>query len=238
MGKTVAVMQPYIFPYIGYFQLIEAVDTFVFYDDVNFIKQGWINRNKVLGTNGPITFTIPLKAISSFKSIKDTEINESLYLKWRKKFLKTLEQSYSKAPYYKPTFELINDVLNINANNISELSIISIKKISDHLELDTEFILSSNEFNDSISLNRTERLLHICNSLKAERYINSMGGKELYTKEEFKKHQITLKFLLPEVQLYQQFDKTKFIPSLSIIDVLMFNSVQESRDLLKFYNLT
>jgi len=236
MGKTVAVMQPYIFPYIGYFQLIDAADTFVFYDDVNFIKQGWINRNKVLGTNTPITFTIPLKSISSFKLIKDTEINTSLYLKWLKKFLKTLEQTYKKAPYYRSTFELISDILKEDTNNISELSIKRIQVISDYLELGTEFILSSEEFNNSVSLERTERLFHICNDLKAESYINSIGGKALYRKEEFAACNLELKFLKPNLKPYSQFSNTCIL-GLSIIDVLMFNTKEEVLDLIKGYQL-
>jgi len=93
-------MQPYVFPYIGYFQLIELADVFVFYDDVNFIKQGWINRNNVLANNKSLLFTIPLNKISSFVKINEVIINENFFNKWQNKFLRTIEQSYKKAPFF------------------------------------------------------------------------------------------------------------------------------------------
>lgn len=87
----IAIMQPYIFPYIGYFQLINAVDKFIIYDDVNYIKQGWINRNKILLNNEDYLFTFPLKNASSYKKINEIELSENLYSKWKIKFFKTLE---------------------------------------------------------------------------------------------------------------------------------------------------
>lgn len=235
--KSVAVMQPYIFPYIGYFQLIYAVDEFVFYDDVNFVKQGWINRNQILDTNGTNMFTIPLKKISSFKLINEVEINTALYNKWFKKFTKSIEQIYLKAPYYKDVFPVIfNTLSNRKTDLISDLAIDSIKNIADYLDLDVNFHTSSDTFSETQNSDRTVRLIKICQILNANRYINAQGGKELYEQNDFKKQNIDLLFLNAQTKSYQQFVE-KFESNLSIIDVLMFNSKEDTLKLLNNYKL-
>ncbi len=235
--KAVAVMQPYIFPYIGYFQLINAVDVFVFYDDVNFIKQGWINRNKILSNNEAQLFTVPLKKISSFKQINEVEVNASLYLKWKKKFLKSLEQNYTKAPYFKSTYELIKKSLDGGENKtISELASLSIENVAHHLGIKTKFNVSSVKYANSKESDRTDRLLHISKELGATKYINALGGQELYNKNDFLKHRIDLKFLKPELKPYSQFSND-FVAGLSIIDILMFNSKEEAKVLIEDYVL-
>lgn len=226
-----AVMQPYIFPYIGYFQLIKAVDTFVFYDDVNFIKQGWINRNQTLVNNQPNLFTIPLKKVSSFKLIKETEINDKLYPKWKKKFLKKIQQNYSKAPFFQEVYSVIEKVFSTPVDTISDLAILSVKETSHYLDLDTIFKISSEEFSDFQDLERTKRLLEINKKLNTSTYINPIGGQELYCKEEFKSNNIDLLFLQPSLKPYSQFNQN-FISGLSIIDVMMFNSKNEISELI------
>lgn len=230
------IMQPYFFPYIGYFQLINAVDTFVFYDDVNYIKQGWVNRNRIIGTNGPIMFTIPLSKVSSFKHINKTEINVHLFHMWKKKFLKTLDQTYSKAPYFDKVFDLVNKTLQSENKLVSNLAISSIENISEYLDMKVDYKLSSKEYGSLAELDRTERLVTICQANGATQYINSIGGKELYYKKEFAKKGIELSFLKEQIIPYKQFDK-EFIPGLSIIDVLMFNSKADIQDMLKNYKL-
>lgn len=235
--KAVAVMQPYFFPYIGYFQLIKSVDDFVFYDDVNFIKQGWINRNKILNNNESQLFTVPLKKLSSYKQINEVEVNTSLYLKWKKKFLKSLEQNYSKAPYFKSTFELIISVLDGGEGiTISELAILSIVNVIHHLDIKVKFNISSIKFASSKKSDRSDRLINICRNLDASRYVNALGGMELYEKSEFSKYGIDLKFLKPILKPYPQFEN-EFISGLSIIDVLMFNSKDEIQIMLNDYEL-
>jgi hypothetical protein len=236
-GKSIAVMQPYIFPYLGYFQLINAVDEFVFYDDVNFIKQGWINRNQILNNNKALSFSIPLEKVSSFKSIQDTNINFNSYAKWKKKFLKTLEQNYSKAPYFESIYNLVHEIIeDPKSESISELAIRSNKYVSDYLGLKAKFKKSSEYFYDSKKLERTERLLNIGNKLRAKAYINALGGQELYDKSDFKACDIDLYFLNPNLKPYKQFSE-EFVPGLSIIDILMFNSKEECIELLNDYKL-
>jgi hypothetical protein len=236
-GRSIAVMQPYIFPYLGYFQLINAVDEFVFYDDVNFIKQGWINRNQILNNDKALSFSIPLEKVSSFETIQGTKINFNLYAKWKKKFLKTLEQNYYKATYFESIYDLVHEIIEEpKSESISELAIRSNVYISNYLGLKTKFKKSSEHFYDSKNLERTERLLNIGNKLKAKAYINALGGQELYDKSDFKASDIDLYFHKPNLKSYKQFSE-EFVSGLSIIDVLMFNNKKECMELLNDYKL-
>lgn len=220
----IAIMQPYFFPYIGYFQLINCVDTFVFYDDVNYIKNGWIDRNKILVNQKEFLFKIPLSHSSSFKKINETLINSDLYESWVDRFLVTLEQSYKKAPFFYDIYPLILGVLKSDNRNLSELAKLSIVKIANYLEIPTKFVSSSSIYANS-SLERTERLLDICKIEGASNYYNSIGGVDLYNPDDFEKQNISLKFLSPYIFEYKQF-KPVFTPYLSIIDVLMFNDIE------------
>lgn len=232
----IAVMQPYFFPYIGYFQLINAVDKFVFYDDVNFIKQGWINRNKILVGGKDLLFTIPIQNISPNRKINETEISLRQFDKWYKKFLKTLNSSYAKAPYYDEVISLIKSVFNQEQSNMSSLAINSILKVCEYLDIRTKFELSSEKYSDSQGMEKADRLIDICKKNKSMEYINPIGGKEIYTKEEFAEKGIDLKFLSTNKIEYQQFGN-EFIPNLSIIDVMMFNSPEQIKDMLTQYKL-
>lgn len=214
-------MQPYLFPYIGYFQLINAVDRFVFYDDVNFIKNGWINRNRVLVNGKAVYITVPLNNISSFTQINQTEIKGT-----HKKVLKTIELSYKKAPYFKDVWPIVDYCFSFDEKYISNLAIKSVKSVCDYLNIKVLFEISSNQYSSSQGLQRTERLIKISEIAGASTYINMEGGSALYKKEDFMLNNIQLMFLTPEKVKYQQFSN-EFIPNLSILDVLMFNSIDD-----------
>lgn len=228
-------MQPYFFPYIGYFQLINAVDVFVFYDDVNFIKKGYINRNKILVNGTEFLFSIPLTKISQNRLIIDSTINSEEYRVWKDKFIQTIEFNYKKAPFFDSIFELICDVIKINDCSISSIAIRSVEKVADYLDLKTTFCLSSN-IDKNVNLEREEKLIEICKKMGAKHYINTIGGAELYSKQNFSQHGIYLNFIKSNSIKYSQFNDN-FIPNLSIIDVLMFNSKEEIFLLLKNYEL-
>ena len=231
----IAVMQPYLFPYIGYFQMIKAVDAFVFYDDVNFIKQGWINRNRILVNGNPFMFTVPLEKANSFCLIKDTLINKKFFDSWKSKFQMTLIQNYKKAPHFSEVSMLINSVFESNQSSISNFAIESVIAFSKFLELKTKFFISSTRY-ENIDLERESRLLDICKKENATHYINALGGQELYIKDNFKEKGIELSFVKSNPIAYKQFDND-FVPWLSIIDVLMFNSVDEVNLMLNNYEL-
>lgn len=229
-------MQPYLFPYIGYFQLVKLVDLFVLYDDVNFIKQGWINRNKILVSGKDYVFTMPLKEASSFKSIRDTQINSTLFIKWRGKFLRTIEQTYKKAPFFEAVYPLVETILNKDFTSISDYASESIIMISSYIELKTKFMSSYLYYSDTKSFDREDRLIEIIRRNGSDIYINPIGGIELYTKDSFAQKGIQLKFIKSLPIEYKQFDN-EFMPWLSIIDVLMFNSVDEVNKMLDQFEL-
>lgn len=221
------IMQPYFFPYIGYWQLLNAVDKYVIYDDVNFIKNGWINRNRILIAGAAQWFTLPLWQASPFKRINEIEITPELKLKT--KLLKTLDMAYHKAPFFKPVFELFEQTL-AQGSNLSECLSFSIRQIAQYLDIQTEIILSSSLEKDN-TLKGKDKVLHICNKLGATEYLNAVGGQELYDKAEFAAHGIKLYFLQTNAITYKQF-KGEFVPNLSILDVMMFNPPQQIKNFL------
>ncbi len=230
-----AIMQPYFFPYIGYFQLINAVDKFIFFDDVNFIVRGWINRNRILTNNNSNLFSVPLEKISREKKINEIKISEEHFNKWKNKFYKTIERIYKKAPCYNDVFSLIEKVLDEDYTSIAKLAETSVKVISNYLNLETYFENSSGKYS-GIKLKGSERIIEICKKEKCSEYINAIGGKKLYQKKDFEQEGIQLSFIKTNEYIYKQLDNN-FIPDLSIIDVLMFNTKKETKKLLENYSL-
>ncbi|MBD8082328.1 WbqC family protein [Chryseobacterium caseinilyticum] len=229
-----AVMQPYIFPYLGYFQMINASDTFVFYDDVQFIKGGWINRNRIIVGNQVKYFTIPLLKATPNKLINEIYIDT--HSKDFKNILKTINQSYKKSPYFTDVFPLLEDTFAGTENRIGEMAINSIKNVSEYLGISTLFLKSSVEFKDITGLERTARLIEICNSTNADYYINAPGGRELYSKVDFLDKGISLQFIESQLSQYKQ-GTDEFFAGLSIVDVLMHNSREEVLGMLNLYSL-
>ena len=226
-------MQPYFMPYIGYFQLLAAVDKFVLYDDVNFINRGWVNRNNILVGGKAHLFTIPLENASQNRLIH--EVGVASDLAWRKKLLKTLTQSYQKAPFFGDVFPLIEKVIMSEAHSIAELCYTGISTVAEYLEIKTTLVKTSRIY-DNQDLKGAGRILSICQIEGADRYINPIGGMELYDKENFRAVGITLNFIKSKPHTYAQY-KNAFVPWLSIIDVLMFNSVEHTQKLLKDFEL-
>jgi len=231
----VAIMQPYVFPYIGYYQLIYAVDKLIIYDDVTYIKQGWINRNNILINKQPYLFTIPLINPSSSKLIYDTEINLSLYKSWRKKFLKSLEQNYKHAPFFEIIYPKMLDTFNYDFKYIKELAEHSLILVMNYLNLEVNWTIASSSYNNKF-LRGKDRVIDICKQENATIYINPIGGIELYDKKDFNKEGINLQFLKSKRIEYDQENKN-FVPNLSIIDILMFNSPKTIHSFLKEYIL-
>ena len=229
----IGIMQPYIFPYIGYFQLINAVDKFVIYDDVNFINKGWINRNRILNNGKDSLFSIPLKEASQNKLISEIEVNWDN--NWKFKFLKTLEQCYKKAPFYPEALLIIEETLKVEKGTISGVSEHNLRLICSYLGIKTE-IISSSVIYQNTHLKAQDRILDICLQEKATQYINPIGGLELYDKDIFTDKDIKMNFIKSHPIEYPQF-KNEFVPWLSMIDVLMFNSKEKIKEFLDNYEL-
>jgi len=223
-----AIMQPYFLPYIGYFQLIRAVDKFVLYDDVNFINRGWINRNNLLVNGKANMFTIPLADASQNKLI--FEIQVLAEDGWRTRLLKTIQQSYSKAPMFGTVWPLISDIICYKPAHISDYCYYSLKQICSYLHIPTTLSPTSTGYQNT-RLKSQDRILDICRQEEAEVYINPSGGAALYDKDVFASQGLSLYFLRSGLIPYPQF-RNEFVPGLSIADVLMFNDIPSIHQLL------
>lgn len=235
-SKSVSIMQPYFFPYIGYFQLIAAADEFIFRDDVQFIERGWIHRNRLLVEGKAKYLTIPKRSGSKYLKINEVEHVMDRTQKLSREYLLNLVSSYyNKAPFFEEVYPLIENVLTLNSQKIADLAIASVKETCRYIGLfSPEKRASGISYDRNLGL--TESLIDICKTENADIYINAPGGKKLYSKEEFHQHNVTLKFVEPGEITYQQFENS-FIPWLSIIDVMMFNSREQIWKLLQNYRL-
>jgi hypothetical protein len=228
-----AIMQPYFFPYIGYFQLVNAVDKFIFYDDVNYIKGGWINRNRIL-LNGEVKyFTLVLSGASPFKRINEIEVDQSPV--WKRKLLTSIELSYKKAPYFNTVFPLIKKVIDLPSNMLVDYARASVLSVVSYLETKTEMELNSSRY-ASTGLKSQERIIYMCKKEGTGHYINPIGGMEMYSKEIFLKEGIKIEFIKTGDVKYNQQNK-EFVPNLSIVDVLMYNSTAVIKEFLNQYTL-
>ena len=227
-------MQPYFFPYIGYFQLINSVDEFVIYDNIQYTKKGWINRNRILLNGKDTLFTVPLKKDSDFLDVVNREISKD-WIKNRVKVLNQIKSSYKKAPFFNDVFPLVEKCIINEESNLFKFIYDSLSYINDFLGIKTKIIISSS-IDMNHELKSKDKVIEICKKLNSDNYINSIGGMELYDKEEFKKSGIELKFIKSNQIVYEQFSDN-FIPWLSIIDVMMFNSKDKLNEYLKNYTL-
>jgi len=226
------IMQPYFLPYIGYFQLLNAVDKYVIYDNIEYSKKGWINRNRILMNGQDFLFTLPLKKDSDYKWVCEREISPSYQ---PKKILEQIKSSYLKAPYFKEIDPLLASIFYHKETNLFAYIYNSVKTINHYLGINTEIIISSTLDIDH-QLKSEDKLLAICKLMGARSYYNPIGGKEMYSKERFQSHGFELKFLASDLVPYQQYHHD-FVPWLSIIDVLMFNAKEEVSNMLKKYTL-
>lgn len=230
-----AIMQPYFFPYIGYFQLISAVQKFVIYDDVNFIKGGWINRNRILENGKPGYINIEMQQPSPNKKIN--EVGISIETHWKKKLLKKIEFNYRRRPFFNESYFIIEEVLTCDSNNLSQFITNSIIKISQFLDIKTEIVKTSQVYNNQ-HLSGEARVLDICVKEGAGVYINPIGGLELYKKSSFRDRGVDIFFLKSHIIEYDQFGRDSlFYPHLSIIDVLMCCGKNRTKEFLSRFEL-
>lgn len=212
-----AIMQPYFFPYIGYWQLLNAADKFVIYDDVNFIKQGWINRNRILINGAPRYITVPLDGASPNKRICDIAVQGAQ--RWRSKIIKSIECAYSKSAFYSAVFPEIERQIRHESVNLAEFLAAHLTSMAEFLGIETEIIPSSHVYSNS-DLSSQERIIDICRREGASAYINLPGGRELYDAESFGAANVNLEFLSSRISPYRQ-RTANFVPNLSVIDALM-----------------
>ena len=215
-----AIMQPYFLPYVGYYQLIAAADVFVVYDNIKYTKKGWINRNRMLLNGTSAIFTLPLKKGSDSLNVVERELAAEFD---RSKLLNQLRSGYSRAPQFELTYPIIEQIVLNGESNLFRYIHQSIMRLCDHLSINTKVMISS-EITIDHQLKGQDKVLALCQAVGADTYINTIGGVELYSKDAFLKNGIDLRFIKTQLFEYSQFT-AKFVPSLSILDVLMFNPV-------------
>ncbi len=227
-------MQPYLFPYLGYFQLMNYADKFFLLDNVNYMKRGWINRNNILLNQKPYRFTLPLHEVSQHKKIN--EINIAADQKWKRNFMETLRVGYHNAPYFKDAETLIRDVIYYDGDLLSGFIQSSLETIAKHIGIKAEIIPVSLA-EEKEGMKGQDRIVNICVREEATEYINMPGGKSLYDAEIFLKHNIKLSFIDPHLTPYPQQQKGEFLAGLSIIDVLMNNSVETIQKMVRDFDV-
>lgn len=226
-------MQPYFLPYIGYWQLIGAVDAFVVYDNIKYTKKGWINRNRFLLNGKEALFSLPLRKDSDFLDVNQRYLAESFN---REDLINRFREAYRKAPEYSAFMPVLEDIIRCPSSNLFDYIRCSIEKVCAYLELKTPVIVSSSIDCDH-SLKSAERVQAICRALNADIYVNPIGGTALYSKEDFERRGVTLQFLQPHLTEYPQLGQG-FVPWLSLIDVAMNNPAQVvRREVLSGYSL-
>lgn len=226
-------MQPYVFPYIGYFAYINATDRFVLYDDVQFIMRGWINRNRIMLNGREHMITVPLVKASPNRKINETPI---LSDSWASKLLATIRQAYARAPQFETAFPLIEGVFTADDLTIDRLAARSIRAICDHLGVKTQLVTSSSGYGNA-HLDRVHRLVDICRQERATTLIVPEGGRGLYERTIFAEAGINLRYLRPIETQYPHGPKDPWIPWLSVIDVIMYLPPSDTRALLDHIHL-
>ncbi|MGL4852432.1 MAG: WbqC family protein [Phocaeicola sp.] len=250
-----AIMQPYFFPYIGYFQAISAVDKYILYDNLPYRINSWMNKNRIAVINGgDFNIIVPISHKSPFKPISEIRINNSGSTDWRKRVLKTIYYNYKKSDYFYEIYPLLEKLLATPCNYLHQFNSNTIVEISKYLEISTEIVWDNthylemeqalhetyshlNELPTNALKKRMERIVRICKSEGATQFINAIGGQALYNKEELRPYGIDLKFVKSDLDIRYNYFSKEFIPNLSIIDVLMHNGREETKKLLKRYTL-
>lgn len=240
-------MQAYFFPYIGYFNLISSVDTFVIYDNVTFRKKSWITRNRILdkGNAEPIYINLPVIGKSSVKLIKELSIDENV--KWKYQFLKLIYFNYKKAPYFSDIYPVLERIISIKENNLHTFNALIIIELCDLLDIKTN-IVYQNDMHDKVELElkneglynnsntKHHRIVKLCKKYHYDTYVNPIGGVDLYDKKLFKANDLNLLFVKTKPYTYKQFGET-FTPHLSIIDMLMHTGLEATKKNVLEYEL-
>jgi len=223
-----AIMQPYAFPYLGYFQLLQAADRFVLLDDVTFIKQGWINRNRILGPHGPLRFTLPVEGAGSHRRLCDLHLTATT--RWRDKLLRTIEQTYRRAPGFERAWPVVEASLRHPERRLTGWLRHSLEQVCGALGVTTPMI-SAAAVHPAGGDRGLDRVLEICRREGASEYLNAEGGRALYPARAFAARGLRLRFVEHHPRPYAQ-GGGPFVERLSIIDALMFNSPAELARLL------
>ena len=235
-NKILGIMQPYFFPYLGYFMLMRSVDKYIFFDTTQYVKGSWFNRNRIINIKDGSTFiNVPVT-----KQPLDTPTNKTLInynIAWQQQIIAQLEVYKKRASYYKETIALVRDIIEQKYESIAALNINSNLKVLQYLDINLNFDIHSDMgIEIQTELKADEDALYLSKQLGYSKYINAIGGKEFYDVEKYSENGVDIKFLKPQLSVYDQ-KIGRFESGLSIIDVLMFNSKEEVVTMLDSYEL-
>ena len=231
------IMQPYFFPYIGYFSLIKHTDEFILLDTVQFIRHGWIERNRILKpSDGWQYIMVPLKKHSRETLIKNIEINNEQ--QWKEKILAQLQHYKKQAPYFSNVIDILNEIFSKEYATIVDLNLASLKTVCYYLGINTSFQVFYLMNIDIEPANAPDEwALNICKALgNIDEYWNLSGGQSFFDRKKYENAGINLKFHSAILTDYDQ-KRNVFEPGLSILDVMMFNSIEEINKMLDNYEL-
>ena len=232
-----AIMQPYFLPYLGYFSLIKHTDEFILLDTVQFIRHGWIERNRILKpSDGWQYIMVPLKKHSRETLIKDIEINNDQ--QWKEKILAQLQHYKKQAPYFSNVIDILNEIFSKEYATIVDLNLASLKTVCNYLGINTPIQVFSLMNIDIEPANAPDEwALNICKALgNVDEYWNPPGGQSFFDRKKYENAGINLKFHSAILTDYDQ-KRNVFEPGLSILDVMMFNSIEEINKMLDNYEL-
>lgn len=234
-ARHIGIMQPYFFPYIGYWQLLAMSDVFVVYDDGLYRKNGWIHRNRILGFGEPLTIATEIHSKSCSRRINETQRMATPFRV--EKLIRSITMRYAKAPHFRPTMDVIEPLLRSPEPDLVTYLVASLRGVMAYIGIDTPLMMSSAVPKDGLEgvVDKVER---ICKTVGILNYVNPPNGEALYDRQDFAARGLKLQFLHRNADIaYPQFGG-EFVPDLSIIDVMMFNSPEEIRALLTRYTLT
>lgn len=230
--KKIVIMQPYLLPYIGYWQMLAEADEFVIYDTIQYTKKGWINRNRFLQNGKDVIFSLPLKKDSDYLEVKDRYLADAFD---RQKLIRQFEGAYKKAPYFEENFSFIQEIIECDENNLFDYILNSVAKICAFLDIQTPIIKSSDIHSGHDNEKGQDKVINICKALNATHYINPIGGLDMYDKALFDMVNIDLKFMKAHALEYDCYGQPS-IPHMSILDVMMFNSCKNTQQFLKNFD--
>jgi len=233
--KTICIMQPYVFPYVPYFQLAAAVDEFWVFDDVQYIRRGWMNRNYILLKGEKCRFTLPVTAGNRSDLIRHKSLAVD-FSKSLRAFSELIRHAYREAPYADDVYAIIDELQGRTQSSFLNFAVATMSLCFRHLDIRAQFRFTS-ELKLGSEFSGAGRVMEICHRVGAEQYVNPVGGALLYDPNAFAARGINLQFLQGRCLPYPQVGRTQFQPGLSILDLIANVDYRSRKAQMQSYSL-